>query len=295
LEKYGATEARLYWECGGATETPRPGSILIKEAASAVFGPVVDAFTKLQRPLGGPNPLTTALVGGVLGSGLGYGAGYLGEKFMGDKVEPGVLRKNLALAGGMGGAGLGAAWGGLNMAHPQQTGGGAQAWTSKWPFEAPQSPAPKALPGVLDERTLGAFPELDHIKLADDDYGSFYSPTIPVDAFNAAVWNSVAPPNPYGTRSSYGSNDVPLAAPAAAAVSGLVAGAGASTGTGYVSPYQIALAAGVAGAGGYATGALAGQVLGALAGLSPASQAALRQGGLWAGLISGVANSVFSR
>ncbi len=247
--------------------------LLVKAAEGEAFLKApADAFSAIQKPLGGPHPLAASIVGGLLGSGLGYGGGYLAEKMAPEgSVEKGRLRKSMAVLGGAAGAVPGVAWAGVNAANPAQTGG--HPWTSQWPFKAAQL-----------------------VKAAMGDSGAFYMPTIPVDAFNRVLWNDVnAQPSPFGTKSPWGDNQQPLGTPgpAAAAVSGLVAGAGAATGSTHVSPYHVALAAGVAGGKGWAAGALAGGVLGALAGLSPAAQQSLRSAGLWSGIVSGVANTVF--
>lgn len=275
---------------GDVAYDARPGGLAwfaIKQAAEDFLRGPAEAFAAAQRPLGGPHPLAASIVGGVLGSGLGYGGGYLAEKLLPNTFAPGKLRKTLAVAGGVAGALPGAAWAGVNAANPDEAGGGLESLTSPWPF------AEKA--SRFDAIDLD--PEGGLSKSSMGDSGAFYVPTIPVDAFNNAIWSDVAPPNPYGTKSPWGDNSQPLGtpAPAAAAVSGLLAGARAATGSPYVSPYHVALAAGLAGGQGYLAGAAAGRVLGALAGLSEPAQARLRRAGLWSGLIAGVAGSVFGQ
>jgi hypothetical protein len=50
--------------------------ILVKKAGIAGIAP---AFDFAQKALGGPNPLTTAIVSGLAAGGLGYGAGTIAE------------------------------------------------------------------------------------------------------------------------------------------------------------------------------------------------------------------------
>jgi len=63
-----------------------------------------------------PGPISSMLTTGLLGAGLGYGAGWLGEKLMPGRWERGKLRKTLAALGGLAGAVPGAAWAGFNVA-----------------------------------------------------------------------------------------------------------------------------------------------------------------------------------
>lgn len=269
--------SRLFWKAGQIAHDANPGAgwLLIK-CADADF---LAAPAASLAPLVGPRPLTTAIVGGLLGSGLGYGGGYLAEKATG--ARPGSLRRALAIAGGLAGAAPGALWAGVSAANPDRTGGGVQSVLSPWPFG--------------DGRYANKIAE-DMVK-ASESAGAFYAPTIPVDAFNNVIWSDVHPPNPYGSRSPWGNNEQPLGTPpaSAAAISGLLAGAKAATGQERVSPFQVALAAGVAGGQGYFAGAAAARLLSAMAGISPSAQAGLRQAGLWGGIISGVASSLFGR
>ena len=266
---------------------PIEGSmVLVKLAAEDYLKPLGNAISGIQKPFGGPSPLALSLAGGLLGSGLGYGGGYLAEKLLGERLVSGQKLRHLGAAlGGAAGAVPGLGWGAFQgyqeYKHPGSVNG--IPGVSDYPF----GPEP-------------AEPTLENVKQAYNDYsgadatGAFYMPTIPVDAFNNIVWNNVNP-NPYGTKDAWGTNEQALFTPpsTAAAVSGLLAGAKAATNSDYVSPYHVALTAGLAGGKGYVAGALAGKMLGALAGLTPETQSALSQLGLWSGLVSGVANSVF--
>lgn len=122
--------------------------------------------------------------------------------------------------------------------------------------------------------------------------------SIPVDAFNAAVWNDVqAQPSRFGTKSPWGDNTQQLSTPpqAAAAVSGALSGAKALTGSTHVSPWEIATAATAYGLSGLVGGMAAGKLLGAMAGLNPESQQQLQQSGMWAGLITGAAKQLLGQ
>ena len=62
--------------------------------------------------MGGATPLTAALVSGALGAGVGYGGGWLAQKLFPRKyMRRGPLARNMAIAGGLLGAGVhGGSW-----------------------------------------------------------------------------------------------------------------------------------------------------------------------------------------
>jgi hypothetical protein len=76
-------------------------------------------FLPGKYPGGIPNiasPIASMATTGLLGAGLGYGAGWLGEKLMPEKWKRGRLRKTLAVIGGLAGAVPGAMYGAWNVA-----------------------------------------------------------------------------------------------------------------------------------------------------------------------------------
>lgn len=288
--------------------------ILVKRAAEDFLRPAADTFSTMQRPLGGPHPLAASIVGGLLGSGIGYAGGALVDNLVPQWImRRGPLRHTLAAAGGLLGATPGMIWGANNMRMPDDTGGGFSAWTSGFPFakKALQEVADWALraessgiPFAREGKSASRFDALElpwelpaeFTKAAYNLAGGLYVPRVPVDAFNRAIWTDVlAPPNPFGTKDYRGDDEQPLTTPpaVAAAISGLVAGAGAATGRRVVSPLELGLTAATAAGKGYLAGTIAGGVLGALAGLTPEAQSTLRQTGLWGGLLTGVAQSLF--
>lgn len=127
-------------------------------------------------------------------------------------------------------------------------------------------------------------------------------PTVPLDAFGQAIWNdtrnwNAAQHNPYGSKSPWGTNEQPMGTPPAyaAAAAGLVSGIGAQYGNpSLLSPVHFMKGLATAGVD-MATARVAGGVLGALGGLTPAAQNQLQDMGLWGGLIRGVVGSVFGR
>lgn len=259
--------------------------------ARDVTRPFVSGFHQLQEALGGPNALTTLLGGAALGGTAGFGLahGYkrvakpvLNAVFPGhfDPDESDAVPLATTLGAGMG-AGLGLMRGvvalndgrGPLSAYPWQTGKTAECLVSpRWAKAA-------------------------------ESAGAAFAPSIPVDAFNRAIWADVlSPPNPFGTRSALEPSEAPLRTPpsVAAQLSGVVSAAGAMAGRSAVSPWDIARLAGSAAlnAGGSAvvgsvTGLAAGKLLGALAGLSPSTQQSMQQTGLWAGALTGIARTLF--
>ena len=173
-------------------------------------------------------------------------------------------------------------------------------WRRKEYLVTPELLKNALLSGVLSQSrpryavTLPADATKTANALAGND--TFYMPTIPVDAFNQAVWSDVArPQNPYGTRSTFGDNRQPMTTPpwAAAAAAGVVAGTGAVTGQSHVSPWQVAQMA-AAGAGtGYLRATLFAKTIGALSGMPPSRQADLQRMGLWSGLVTGAVQGLF--
>lgn len=80
--------------------------IIIKKAAIPGLSHVWDFGNKA---LGGPTPLSNAIVSGLMLGGLGYGAGAIAENLFPERyVRRGTLRRNLGLLGLGAGAGLGA-------------------------------------------------------------------------------------------------------------------------------------------------------------------------------------------
>jgi len=250
-----------------------------------VTHPVTNTLTSAQQLVGGPNALTTALVGGALGGLGGYGAGWIY-----DKTVPKSLRRML----------------------PQQLWKDGPNLDEVLDPSGTHMASTLGMLGVAGGTGLGAFlgahlyPKLNappQYTKAAADTGALFIPSIPVDAFNKVVWsNTLQAPNPFGTRNAFGDNDQEMFTPphVANAIGGLVSAAGAARNSAYVSPWDVAqvaahagMNAGLGGLMGSATGLVAGKMLGALAGLTPAAQTTLQQSGLWAGILTGVAKSVF--
>lgn len=261
-----------------------PGAVafrvrLAKEAAG-VLEPMAKVWEAPQKLLGGPTPLTQALAGALAVGGIGYGVGRQleqhlpAEHFYGDDdLEGNRLSRNLT----MGGAALGALPGLYAASVMGRTPDGS-------------GNAPGFLGGLMSRLPAAGEEALAKMSAFRDATGAAGVASIPVDAFNRAIWNDVRnPPNPFGAKSPWGDDHQQLGTPApvAAFASGLVSGAGALSGRDRVSPWQVGLAAARAAGTGYTAGLAFGSLLGGLAGLRPESQAALQRAGLWGGLIAG--------
>lgn len=253
----------------------QPEAWRLIKVAGGYLQPLADGWQALHAPLGGVRPLTSALVGGLLAGGVGYAGGKLVDRVAPDEYfEEGKAPQNMAILGAMLGASPGVAWGlGQNLTNPatqRPFSASGAGWLSKYPWQD---------------------------KSAGEDMTGITIKSIPVDAFNQAVWNDVAAvPNPFGTKSPWGDNDQPMRTPAnvAAAVSGLVSGTSALQGNATrVSPFDIAMTAATSGLKGWTAGLAAGKVLGTLAGLKPEYQQKLQTAGLWGGLLTGAVKSLF--
>lgn len=310
---------------------PADGWVLIKSADPSRVAKAL--WHDPQYLLGGPSPLAAMVVGSLLGGGLGYGTGAALEWLFPERyVERGRLRKTLGLTG----LGLGAVPGLLKWlanAAAYAASGQPAFWrslvakdkntpilpdfSSGYDWENPDSLATKAkgdssgAPSVVDVtgQTLKDLPSPPETmqkswaifgKLAFDEAGGLWTPAIPVDAFNNAIWNDVrkgmtARTNPFGTKSPWGTNDQALHTPpvAAAAASGVVTGIQQMFGDAPVL-HPKHFVKGLAAAGlNLATARVAGGILGALGGLKPEAQEKLQDIGVWAGLLGGALKSIF--
>lgn len=258
-----------------STEFPGdPQNYRLLKVAAGYLEPAAKAWQTAAAPLGGTHPLATMLLGGLLTSGLGYAGGKALDYVLPEEYfEKGVAPKNLAILGGILGAMPGAAYGAMQYQTNPNTGkpfsASGAGWLSTYPWN----------------------------KKTAADTGSMMTRSIPVDAFNRAIWNDVsAAPNPFGTKDRWGTDEQSLhtPAPVAAAASGLLTGTAAMLNNAtHVSPWDIALTAAGTGLQGWTYGMTAGKVLGALAGLKPESQQRLQHAGLWGGLLTGTVRALF--
>jgi hypothetical protein len=268
--------------------------LLVKRAFQAqnITGPVaVLAGHKPGIWPWAPNTLTATLGSTLLGGGLGYGLGWLGEHVLpGDHFEKGKLRRAGAILGALG-AGAPSLWYGLRGGYTQDPPGIPVPTQEESALAikagAYISRAKRALSAALssDECVVGSryASAIDKLfKRADfgteGGGGSAFIPIIPTDQFNQTVWND--PFTPAAIR---------------AATAGLVEAASLSRGgTNYVTPLDI-MHIGLGAGSGYLSASLVGRTLGALAGLKPESQRTLQRVGTWAGILSNIVPLAFGR
>jgi len=242
---------------------------------SKVLGPI--AMLTGHRPgiwPMAPNTVTATLGSGLLGAGLGYGAGWLGEHLLPDEhFRKGKLRLTGAMLGGAAGA-IPSAWYGLRGGYKQSS----LIEKCAEELEAALSPIERELDPLFT-----GYAE-SFLKSADDSGGlsggGAFLPVIPTDQFNQAILADPFTPMPLK-----------------ATTAGLVTAASMSRGDApWVSPMDIAQI-GISGAAGALTGfgtaLVAGKVLGALAGLKPESQQTLQRYGTWAGILANVVPRLF--
>lgn len=250
-----------------SNEMPRSGEVIVvsrPKFAASVGG----AWDSANSALGGPNPLSNAIVSGLLLGGLGYGAGTLAEQVVPERfVSPGSLRKTLGLTGVLSGLGIGA----LNAGETSR-----QLNIGYWPAwltsNNTQIPA-KYMPADKQANFMGFGGMGSNTNIG--------KPYIPVDAFNRATW---ADASKNYDQSSFVDHTSPQVA---AATTGIMSGIKAQTGSGIISPSTVIRGLASAGVGlGVAT--LAGKTIGALAGLTPVAQEKIQDMGLWGGMLHSV-------
>jgi hypothetical protein len=250
-------------DCGVAFATALPdiySAVVVKEASFT--GMVNSGWNTANRALGGPTPLSNAIVSGLVLGGLGYGAGTLAENIIPEQyLERGRLRKPLGITGLL--AGLGVGHLGATGTSKALNQGYLRSWVTnnKTPTPAEKTAAPS---------NTGLF-----------------APTIPVDAFNRAVWSDAA--TGYSQAGIVGGHTAPQIA---AATTGIMRGVAAQTRSPIVSPANVINTLASAGVG-LATANVAGRTIGALAGMTPAAQEKIQDIGLWAGALHAVIPPLF--
>lgn len=246
-------------------------------------------FFKGQYPGGIPNapsPLAATLTGGLVGAGLGYGAGWLGEKILPDKWEKGKLRRSLALLGGAAGALPGAGWGissllrGRSLLDPSDL-----------------NPEPGA-PILTGDMEVSASLAPEYVSAVDSfvkqAYGTFAFERVPqpvpgpmainVNRLGQVLWETGADPKTSAVTlgAMYAASHFP----------------DPNAEPGEVTPHQTGLLGtmlGAAGGGleGYIVGNIVGKTLGLLTGMPQSTQNTLQNSGALLGAINAVVPRLF--
>jgi hypothetical protein len=238
----------------------------------------------------GGRPIASTIASGLLGAGLGYGAGFLSEKLLPSSVQtPGVLRNRLALLGGLGGASVGAIPGLVNL-HEGREFDDPTLWSGK--------------PGEAWEKELATSrykKAVDQFITKEADMSTFG----PMSGPSPFAWN-ISPLQPKIDVNNL-SNLLQQnnASPQMTAMTmGTVYGASQmhdpnSNMPGQVTPHQTGLfgmAMGAAGGGlqGYITGRAVGAGLGLLTGMPAGTQERLGQAGAVMGVINTFVPKMFN-
>ena len=233
--------------------------VLVKSSATvgdvmSVAGPFLNqtAFP-FDDPKTGPRPIASALAGGLLGAGLGYAGGGLAEWLMPGTFSRGAAKTRGALLGAI----LGSTPGNMGIIGNHLQG--------KSIFDKAAS-LQKTCELVLGD---------DYPAESIQKEAALIFKPIQVDQFNEAIWRDPNTPPPIQAMTC-----------------GLVSGAGTIRNSELISPVDITrMAAGMG--SGYASATLVGKTLGVLAGLSPDAQKALQQAGLWSGFLQSVVPPAF--
>lgn len=281
--------------------------VRIKTAAALDF--IGKPWMAANNALGGPSPLSSAIVGGLLMGAGGYGVGAAAEHLFPERyMDRGRLRRSLGLMGLAAGTVPGL-WKGTAHMRNSAAVGKPLGWRAFITPDAdvPLNPqAPNLSPAArvpLDAINVTPRFAASASKIAQAMFprgGGLGIDSVPVDAFNRAVWNDVrkgvaAHSNPFGTKDRWHNNEQELHTPPAigAAAAGIMAGVQAQRGgAALVSPRDIVY--GLASAGiGLATANTAGRMFSAMAGLTPAAQEQLQNTGIWAGLLNSIVPKLF--
>jgi hypothetical protein len=249
--------------CGIEFSTADPDittAIVVKQASFAKA--IGTGWSAANKALGGPTPLSNALVSGLVLGGLGYGAGTLAENIIPEHyLDRGRIRKPLGIVGLL--AGLGVGHLGARGTAKALNQGYLKSWitNNNTPIPPPKTAAASST--------------------------GLFAPTIPVDAFNRAIWADASSGyNQTGIVAGHTSPQI------AAATTGIMRGVAAQTRSPIVSPANVINTLASAGVG-LATAHVAGRTLGALAGLTPPAQSKLQDMGLWAGMLHSVIPPLF--
>lgn len=272
-----------FLEAGAQPSAER--EILVKRAGIPLLAPFFDYS---QKALGGPTPLTNALVGGLVAGGLGYGAGALAENLFPERyLERGKFRRTLGTLGLLSGAGFGAmnAYTNARANMPYSEFQKAPVWNTMRGFmmrndRAPTNHGLHTSQADVSPHNLNAVGKVAAFSASGWDGGSLHTPSIPVHQFNQAVWRDTQ----MGMTNGFANHTPPAYA---AATAGLMTGLSAGTRSPIISPMDVIH--GIASAGvGLATANIAGRALSALAGLTPEGQAKLQDMGLWGGMMHAI-------
>lgn len=254
------------------------------------LGEYLQFFPSKDIPGFGGRPIASTVASGLLGAGLGYGAGWLGEQFLPAWAqEEGTLRNRMALLGGMGGTAVGSLpgffnWGtGRSFNDPTLWSGHVKDRgfePDATPFVSPQFKA-------AAEQYAAKLAYSPATALSGSIGGPSFQemPLIKTDELGRVVWGSGASPQLAAMTMGavYGANQMP--------------DNNAYPGT--ITPHQTGLFGmmmGAAGGGlrGYLVGRTVGSGLGLLTGMPEETQNRLSQTGAAVGILGALVPKLFN-
>lgn len=255
-------------------------------------GELLQFFPSKDIPGFGGRPIAATIASGLLGAGLGYGAGYLGEQLLPAWAQTeGTLRKRLALLGGLGGATVGAMPGFVNW-HEGRDFNDPTLWSGSpddlWEKELATSRYKKATDLFVTKKAdMGTFATPTSMSPYAWNLTSILnSPPININSLgNLLQQNNAGPQSTAMTMGSvYGASQMPDAS---------------NNMPGQVTPHQTGLfgmAMGAAGGGlkGYLTGRAVGAGLGILTGMPAGTQNKLGETGAVMGIVNSFIPKLFN-
>lgn len=255
-----------------------------------------------------PSPLAAMLTTGLLGGGLGYGIGYLGENLLGWKKNR--MRRTGAILGALLGVAPGAVWAATNASRglPITSPEPFNTEPHTRPYAAPQDRQPVVSPPLDTFPEKSKVPEiygqpleeleaktgLDKIELGQryKQAAEFFAnqfnntgldaPPVKKDKLNRVTYGDPV-------TASLLSPQMKMTTTAATEAASRLPG---GVGPGFVTPMQMGRLASGMGAG-YVSGAIVGKVLGALTGMPEGTQNLLKRTGMYAGLVNAVVPRLF--
>jgi len=264
----------------------------------AGFFPHFDA-DKMQFTGMNPSPVRAMLTSGLVGAGLGYGAGSLIESRLPDSWRRGRLKNTLAAVGGLAGAVPGGAWMAANHAAGKPLNDNSLLYAPpggppdiNWKAASDIDLLPE--PGQWHKQAVAAYLQAtwptQHIKEAFDtltmpwEAATRPGPTpmdVNINSLGQTLWDIGASPQLAGATMG--------ALMAARQMPGCRSG---EEGSSWVTPVQMANLAAHMGAG-YVSGALVGNTLGLLTGMPESAQDVLKQTGVYLGIVKAVLPRLF--
>jgi hypothetical protein len=246
------------------------------------LGELAQFFPSKDIPGFGGRPIASTVASGLLGAGLGYGAGWLGEKVLPAwaQGEEKSLRKRWAILGGLGGAGLGSTPGLINW-HEGRSFNDPTLWRGH-----PEDGFENSILGPQYKEAVAQYVTKQANLMGTMGGPSFEQlPLIRTDELGRVMWgNQVHPQTTAMTMGAvYGANQMP----------------DPRSRPGVVTPHQMGMFGtmmGAAGGGlkGYITGRAVGYGLGLLTGMPEGTQQTLGRTGAVAGVLNTLVPRLFN-